>query len=122
VRDEACLAIEDVDQELDPSAYRRGKAARATLQPSRGPESDQEPHHEAQVESRDVHEIALQDVLATAQVGAAHPSGLKAMREAPFEQLTALAHQSTSTLGLQTLPVRVRTVGSRSATPIPARP
>ena len=96
----------DLDQELKPEAQERGESRQATLQTSRRAHSEDLPHHEAQVEACDVHEIALENVRSTAQVHAAHAAGLQAVRESALEQLASTPHQRLAALGAQSSAVR----------------
>jgi hypothetical protein len=51
-------------------------------------------HHQPEIESRDLQEHALGDVVAPSQVEPAHSSGVVAVGETALDELGALSHQS----------------------------
>src|ERR1700755_2782461 len=61
-------------------------------------------HQEAEVEPGDVDQIALVDVLASAQPGAPHAAAIEDMGEGPLDQLAAPAHRLAPDRGFQTRP------------------
>src|SRR5271157_5601924 len=56
------------------------------------PLSEHGAHRNAEIESDDVDQIALMDVLATAQLRAAHAAAIKNMGEAALDHFAARAH------------------------------
>src|SRR5882672_2610177 len=100
-------AMQERDHEVEEVAPQRGEGRKTALQAARGADSEQLTHHEAQIEGRDVHEIALEDVESAAQVHAAHAAGLQTVREAALDHLAALAHPRSSAPRAHSPTVRV---------------
>jgi hypothetical protein len=53
---------------------------------SRGAGTEQGPHDQAEIEGRNVHQVALRDVRPSAQPGAAHAAASQDVRERPRAQ------------------------------------
>ena len=51
-----------------------------------GPSTDEEPHDQAEIVAGDVHEVALAQVVAAAQPGAAHAAAIEGEGEAALDQ------------------------------------
>ena len=69
------------------------QALPGTRIPSRGSEAQELAQHQTQVESRDVHQVTLRDVVSSSKAGSSMPARFKDVGEAPFDQFAALALQ-----------------------------
>lgn len=100
---EAPESAQRADQGVDEGAY-------AALEAARRPEARQVSHQQAQVQTADVHQQALEDVRMVAQIDPAPPSGFVQMRVGTFEPLAALAQQPLPAGALNPPPVGIHRV------------
>src|SRR6266436_1820496 len=73
--------------------FKRAEAEPASLQPSRRAAPERLPHEETEVERARVDEQPLEDVVMTAQMGAAEPAGVVQVGEGALHVFAAPPHE-----------------------------